>query len=201
MKRRLARLKREYQPEHCAAAAGILAGEIPSMRPGKAASDCQPEAGAAGISSSTMIKSNQAVEDPVSLRWWHSRPGVPDLSDRKLIMFTYHQVHLAPRAGRTYRVVDDVAQDAADLGGVGTGDHLWSAHRHARLGVKQLYPIDLAPHQGLQRHWSKIKIDPGIQPSCGEQIRDEGTGALGLAYQQGLQMLAFIMTELIIVVQ
>ena len=62
-------------------------------------------------------------------------------------MFAYYDMDLALRAGRAHGVVDYVAQDAADFGGVGTGDDLWSAHRHVRLGVKQLYPIELAPRQ------------------------------------------------------
>jgi hypothetical protein len=196
----ISRLQRQHQPEHGTHSARILAGEVPSMRPGISAGDRQPEAGAAGIVRPTMIKSYQALKDPVSLRWWHSRPGVPDLSDRKLIMLTYHQMHLALRAGGTHGIVNDVAQDAADLGGVGMGDNFWPAHRDDRVRVKQLYPIDFAPSQSPQGYRSKIKINSGVQPSCREQVRDEGARALSLAYEQGLQMLALITTQLIIVV-
>ena len=63
-------------------------------------------------------------------------------------MFAYHEVYLALRAGRAYRVVDHVAQDAADFGSVGAGDHLWSAHGHDGLRVKQSHPINFAARQG-----------------------------------------------------
>jgi hypothetical protein len=64
---RLPRLQREDEPEHGAAAAWLLAAEIPSLCPGVAACDRQPETRAARISCSTMIKSYQPLEDPFSL--------------------------------------------------------------------------------------------------------------------------------------
>jgi hypothetical protein len=45
----------------------LLTSEISAVRPGKTARDRQPEAGAAGISCPTMIKSYQPLEDPFSL--------------------------------------------------------------------------------------------------------------------------------------
>ena len=62
------------KPEHRANPAGILTGEITAMCSGVAASDRQAESGAAGISRPTMIKPYQALEDPLSLRRWHTRP-------------------------------------------------------------------------------------------------------------------------------
>lgn len=116
-------------------------------------------------------------------------------------MFAYYYVHLALRSGRAYCVVDHVAQDAADFGSVGAGYHLWSARGHDGLRVKQSDPINFAARQGPKGYRSKIKIDPGIQPCGGKQVRDEGTGSFRLAYQQGLQMLALVMAQLIIMVQ
>ena len=114
-----------------------------------------------------MIKPYQALEDPFSLRRWHAGSRIPDLSNRKLIMLAYHHVHLALRAGRAYCVVDHVAQDAADFGSVGMGNHLGPAHCHDRLRMKQPYPIDFALRQGPHRDRSQIKINSGIQPRCG----------------------------------
>ena len=59
--------------------------------------------------------------------------------------------------------------------------------------MKQPYPIDLTLHQCPQRDRSKIKIDPGVQPGGGQQVRDEGAGPLSLSHQQCLQVLALIM--------
>jgi hypothetical protein len=64
---RLPRFQREDEPEHGAAAAWLLAAEIPSLCPGVAACDRQPETRAARISCSTMIKSYQPLEDPFSI--------------------------------------------------------------------------------------------------------------------------------------
>jgi hypothetical protein len=146
--KRLSWFQWQYQPEHRAAAAGILAAEIAAMCAGVAASNRQAEARAAGISCSTMIKPHQALEDAFALGWGDTWSRIPDFSNRKLIMLAYHYMHLALRAGRSYCVVDHVAQDAADFGRVSMGDYLRPAHCHDRLRMQQRYPIDLVARQG-----------------------------------------------------
>jgi hypothetical protein len=54
----LSRFQREHQPEHCADSVGLLTRKISAVRPGKTARNRQAEAGAAGVSCPTMIKSN-----------------------------------------------------------------------------------------------------------------------------------------------
>src|SRR5512132_2480022 len=95
---RLARLERQYQPEHRAYAAWIFTGQIAAVCPRVAACDSQPESGAPGIVCPTMIKSYEAFENPLSLGRRHPRPGVPDFGNRELILLAYHDMHISLRA-------------------------------------------------------------------------------------------------------
>ena len=147
---RLSGLQRQHESEHGPNSAWILAAEITPVCLGIAARNRQAETGSAGIVCPTMIEAYETLEDPFALRGRYAGTGVPDFGNRGVILFAYHDMHLPMRPGSPHGVVDHVAQDAADLRGIGMGDDLRTAHSHGSFGMKQPYPLDFAMCQGPQ---------------------------------------------------